>query len=186
MKKIKLKNNLYVLTNEINRTSSHLQFNVDKGENLFDDVIRDADGNDVIDVFEDEEKIATYNGYSTLFVACYVKTEDSISIELINEDIQSQIDTIDRNVEDMGENMQSQINGVRNDVENITPIVLVKDAYIEDTSITFTDVPSGAVSVDTRDTEGNQIDYDMHREGNSITLAFEPLKYVTTITLTIR
>ena len=186
MKKIKLKNNLYTLTNEINRTSSHLQFNVDKEENLFDDVIRDADGNDVIDVFEDEEKIATFNGYSTLFVACYVKAENSISIELINEDIQSQIDNIDKNVEDMGENMQSQINGVRNDVENITPIVLVKDAYIEDTSITFTDVPSGAVSVDTRDTEGNQIDYDMHREGNSITLIFEPLKYVTTITLTIR
>lgn len=186
MRKIKLNNKLYELVNEPNRSASNLQFNVDKGLNTFEQIIEDADGNDIIEIYEDDEKVATFNGYSTLFVACYVKAEDSISIELINEDIQSQIDNIDRNVEDMGENMQSQINGVRNDVENITPIVLVKDAYIEDTSITFTDVPNGSVSVDTIDTEGNQIDYDMHREGNSITLTFEPLKYVTTITLTIR
>lgn len=182
MRKIRLNNRLYELVNEPNRSASNLQFNVVKGENTFESIIDNADGNDIIDVYEDDEKVGTYKGYSELFVASYVKGNDSISIELINNDIIQQIEDLNISIDELDEDIE----GVKQDVANITPITLTKTAYIDDTEIAFEDVPEGALSVYTIDSEGKPIDFEMNRENNVVTLTFEPLEHVTNITLTIR
>lgn len=182
MRKIRLNNKLYELVNEPNRSASNLQFNVDKGLNTFDQIIEDADGNDIIEIYEDDEKVGTYKGYSELFVASYVKGNDSISIELINNDIVQQIEDLNSSIDELDEDIE----GVKQDVANITPITLTKTAYIDDTEIVFEDVPEGTLSIYTIDSEGKPIDFEMNRENNVVTLSFEPLEHVTNITLTIR
>jgi uncharacterized protein YoxC len=191
MRKIQLNGVLYEIVNGVNRSASHLQFNVVKNSNTtFDDIISNADGNDIIDEYEDDTKIATFRGYSNLFVASFVKDLQSyISIELINNDIQQQIDTIDNSLENLSSDIsyqQSQINNVSNDVNNITPTIITKTAYIDDTELLFNNVPDGVISVSTQDTEGNEINYSMQRVGNTVRFTFDPLTLVTEITLTIR
>lgn len=63
----------------------------------------------------------------------------------------------------------------------LTPTVLTKTAYIGDTEITFTDVPSGNLTVFT----DNLIAYSMAKDNDRVTISFEPLSEVTTITISI-
>ena len=70
-------------------------------------------------------------------------------------------------------------------VAKITPHTETKTAYIGDTEVEF-DVPvEGNLSVFVKDTENNYPDFSIVRSGNKITVAFEPLEYVTTITISI-
>lgn len=181
MRYIILNNHLYELVSIPNQTISTLQFNVAKGDSTFDQIIIDADGNQIIDIYEDEEKVATYTGYATFFCASYIKEQGTVSIELSNRDMQSQINSLDVNID----NIQTQINNVIDDVEEITPTELTQIAYIDDTSIVFENVPHGNISVFTRNTEGNEIDYAMDVNDTTVILTFEPLLYVTRITLLI-
>ena len=175
---IELKQVMYDLTDIPNRTSSRLQFSIVKGEHLFDEIIEDADGNETIDVYEDGEKIAIYNGYSNLFVACYVKEQGSISIELLNEDMQSQIDAIGQEQD----NQQGQIDSLNSTVNDITPKTMTEIGYIDDTSVTFTDVPQGKITVYF---DGIEKDCEMERVENNLIVYFEPLEEVTSITISI-
>ena len=78
-------------------------------------------------------------------------------------------------------NTQGQIDDTSNKVENITPTTYTKTAYIGDTEVTFTDVPSGNLTVFT----DNLIEYTMAKDNDRVTISFEPLTEVTTITISI-
>lgn len=84
--------------------------------------------------------------------------------------------------------VQTQINQVpitnkvdetSNKVEQITPYTETKTAYIADTFIVFTNVPSGNLTV--------YFDkpYTVERDADRVTVKFEPLEEVTTITISI-
>lgn len=76
---------------------------------------------------------------------------------------------------------QGQIDNTTNAVEQITPTTYTKTAYIGDTEVTFTDVPSGNLTVFT----DNLIEYSMAKDNDRVTISFEPLSEVTTITISI-
>ena len=78
-------------------------------------------------------------------------------------------------------NTQGQIDDTSNKVENITPTTFTKSAYIGDTEVVFTDVPSGNLTVFT----DNLIEYSMAKDNDRVTISFEPLSEVTTITISI-
>lgn len=81
----------------------------------------------------------------------------------------------------------ADIAGVRQGVEAVTPYKETKTAYIGDTEVAF-DVPEGTgghVTVFVEDSEGNYPLYTLERTGDRITVTFEPLEYVTTITISI-
>lgn len=74
---------------------------------------------------------------------------------------------------------------IEDQIENITPYMAYQKAYIGDTEVIFQNVPKGNLSVYVEDSEGNYLDYKVVREGGVLTVTFEPLENVTTITITI-
>lgn len=64
-------------------------------------------------------------------------------------------------------------------VVEITPWTASKLAYIDDTEVTFTDVPQGSMSVymDTPHT--------YERDGDRVVVKFEPLEEVTEVTINV-
>lgn len=64
-------------------------------------------------------------------------------------------------------------------VTEITPWTASKTAYIDDTEITFTDVPQGNTSV-YMDTPHTYV-----RDGDRVVVRFEPLEEVTEVTISI-
>ena len=66
-----------------------------------------------------------------------------------------------------------------NKVVEITPWTASKTAYIDDTEVTFTDVPQGSMSVYT------DVPHTVERDGDRVTVKFEPLEEVTEVTISI-
>ena len=65
-------------------------------------------------------------------------------------------------------------------IKDLTPYTDTKQAYIGDTEAVFTNAPQGNLTVFM---DG---DYTVDREGGIITVHFEPLEEVTTITISIQ
>lgn len=64
-------------------------------------------------------------------------------------------------------------------VKALTPTILTKTAYIDDTEVVFTNVPSGNMTI------FFDKPYTVTREGNNVFIGFEPLTEATTITISI-
>ena len=80
---------------------------------------------------------------------------------------------------------QGQIDNTSNAVEQITPTTYTKTAYIGDTEVVFTDVPSGNLTVYVTDSEGNIPNYTVTK-AEYIKVAFDtPLENVATVTISI-
>lgn len=71
------------------------------------------------------------------------------------------------------------------ELARVTPYTVTKNAYIDDTEVIFTDVPDGNMSVYVKDNEGNYPAYTVERTGNIVTIHFEPLETVTTVTISV-
>lgn len=73
----------------------------------------------------------------------------------------------------------ADIEGVRQSVSEVTPYTETKTAYIDDTFIVFTNVPSGNLTV--------YFDkpYSVERESGMVTIYFDALEEVTPITISI-
>lgn len=80
----------------------------------------------------------------------------------------------------------ADIDGNRKAVSEITPYTETKTAYLGDTEVIFTDVKDGNLSVFVKDENGNYPDFSVDRNGDIITVYFEPLEYITTITISIQ
>lgn len=78
-----------------------------------------------------------------------------------------------------------QIDSMAGTVKMLTPYTETKTAYLGDTEVSFTDVPSGNLSVYVTDENGNYPDFSVDRNGDTITVYFEPLEYITKITISI-
>lgn len=59
------------------------------------------------------------------------------------------------------------------------PTTLSKTAYIDDTEVTFTDVPTGNMTVYC------SVPHTVERDGDRVTVKFEPLEEVTEVTISI-
>ena len=66
--------------------------------------------------------------------------------------------------------------------EAITPWTASKTAYIDDTEVTFYEVPTGNVTVYIGGYSGN---YTVNRVQDRLTVEFEPLEEVTEVTISI-
>lgn len=75
--------------------------------------------------------------------------------------------------------------GNRQSISNITPYTETKTAYIEDTEVIFEGVANGELTVYVRDSEGNYPNYTIERMGDIVKVLFEPLEYITTVTISL-
>ena len=101
-------------------------------------------------------------------------------------DIETRVNNLENLVNSLIEMMNNDlfytdadIEGVRQSVSEVTPYTETKTAYIADTFIVFTNVPSGNLTV--------YFDkpYTVERDADRVTVKFEPLEEVTTITISI-
>lgn len=185
MKKIYLKSQFYELIDSPNVTASHLQASIKK-EYSIDELLADLEDTATITIKENDETIAVYNGYSKMLAVCVYA--DSISVELINEDIQMQIDELEGRVsglDDVQENQSQEINNLNDRVTELTPYRTTKQTFIGDTELIFENVPDGNLSVYARNVEDAKIDYDVIREGDRVIISFAPLDYVTNFTIEV-
>lgn len=72
-----------------------------------------------------------------------------------------------------------KVDDTANKVTEITPQTFTQTAYIGDTSVAFTEVPTGNMTVYA------PFNYTVEREGDRVTVYFEELEEVTEITISI-
>ena len=65
------------------------------------------------------------------------------------------------------------------------PYTATKTAYIGDSEVVFMDTPEGNLSVYIKDSEGNYPSYTVERISDRIRVSFEPVEYVTEVTISI-
>ena len=78
----------------------------------------------------------------------------------------------------------ADIAGVRKNIGDITPYTETKEAYIDDTEITFKDIPEGDMTVFVSDPA---IEYSVTRENSYVTVVFTaPLEEVIEVTISVQ
>lgn len=73
----------------------------------------------------------------------------------------------------------ADIKGTRQSVTEITPWTASKTAYIEDTEVVFSGVPTGNMTVYCL------VPHTVERDGDRVVVRFEPLEEVTEVTISI-
>lgn len=79
----------------------------------------------------------------------------------------------------------NKVDNTANEVVQITPTTYTKTVGIGETEVTFTDIANGNISVFIKDNEGKFPTFDMDKSGNILTVYFEPLENVATITVSV-
>ena len=105
------------------------------------------------------------------------------------QNLKEKVANLQQTVIQMGKNnapFESKAESAANEVKAITPYTETKTAYLGDTEVIFTDVKDGNLSVFVKDENGNYPDFSVDRNGDIITVYFEPLEYITTITISIQ
>lgn len=95
--------------------------------------------------------------------------------------LENLVNYLSKQITDMKQYSDADMAGARQGISNVTPTTYTKTAYIGDTEVVFTDVPSGNLTVFT----DNLIEYSMAKDNDRVTISFEPLSEVTTITISI-
>jgi hypothetical protein len=102
---------------------------------------------------------------------------DTQRIENLEKRVNALFDIVNRNNFYTG----ADIAGTRQSVSEITPYKETKTAYIDDTEITFDNVPTGNLSVFSTVSE-----YDVNRDGETVIIDFAPLEEVTEFTIMVQ
>ena len=105
------------------------------------------------------------DGMSEALICCYrVKVEDGVVVMRTPYVPSVVLESIDR---------------LGKQTEAITPKQYTKTAYIEDTEVVFTGVPSGNMTVYCT------VPHTVERDGDRVAVKFEPLEEVTEVTISI-
>lgn len=109
-----------------------------------------------------------------------------MTIEKRLSNLENLVNSLSKKIDNNKYYSDADMNGNRQSISNITPYTETKTAYLGDTEITFNDVPEGNLAVFVRDENGNYPDYTVERNADMIVVYFEPLDYITTITISIQ
>lgn len=99
------------------------------------------------------------------------------------EDLEERLNTFEASLLQMAENLVPQtakVDETANKVDAITPYTASKTAYIGDTEVTFENVPQGNLSV------FGLSEYSIDRQSDRITIMFDAVEEVTTVSISIQ
>lgn len=111
-----------------------------------------------------------------------------MNVEYEIQNLKSQVANLQQTIIQMARNntpIVGKVDSTATAVETLTPYKETKTAYLGDTEVIFTDVKNGNLSVYVTDENGNYPDFSVDRNGDTITVYFEPLEYITNITISI-
>lgn len=111
--KIKFHETVYTLVNNPYVFSTRFSAVFEKGENTFDDIIADTLNAETITVYDDEDEVkGIYTGYTTRIALYVLDNNDSVSLELLNTDVEARIEeltgtvsSLDAGVTELAENI---------------------------------------------------------------------------------
>lgn len=109
----------------------------------------------------------TFDGWSEAKICCYKATVSEGNVTMMTPYVDSRL--------------IEHIDQLGRQTEAITPWTASKTAYIDDTSVSFENVPNGNMSVYV----GGVNHTLFEREGDRVTVKFEPLEDVTEVTISI-
>lgn len=107
----------------------------------------------------------TFDGWSDAKICCYKVKVDNGNVTMMTPYVDSRL--------------IEHIDMLGKQVEAVTPTTLTKTAYIDDTEVVFTNVPQGNVSA------YMTVPHTVEREGDRVTVRFEALEEVQTVTINI-
>ena len=100
--------------------------------------------------------------------------------------LEQRVKNLEKSILQMQKNMTplfAKADETASDVKTITPYTATKTAYIDDTELIFTNVPSGAWYVSfSNDVTATRVTKD----GGTLTVEFDPLEKVTEVTITVQ
>ena len=79
----------------------------------------------------------------------------------------------------------ADISGVRKATSDITPFTAIKTAYIDDTYVTFENIPPGNISVFMKDSDGNDVTTIYHVENGNLIVEFYKRESLATVSISI-
>lgn len=109
-----------------------------------------------------------------------------MTIEKRLENLENLVNALMKKIDNNKFYTDADISGNRQSISNITPYTETKTAYIGDTEITFSGVKEGNLSVFLKNDNGDYPNYTIERNNDTLTVYFEPLEYVTTVTISIQ
>jgi len=107
----------------------------------------------------------TFDGWSEAKICCYKATVQDGNVTMMTPYVDSRL--------------IEHIDQLGKQTEAITPKQFTKTAYIEDTEVVFTGVPSGNMTVYCT------VPHTVERDGDRVVVKFEPLEEVTEVTISI-
>lgn len=109
----------------------------------------------------------TFDGWTTAKICCYKVAVKDGNVNMLTPYVDSRL--------------IEHIDMLGREVEKVTPYKQTKTAYIDDTEITFENVPTGNLSVFSTVSE-----YNVNRDGETVIIDFAPLEEVTEFTIMIQ
>ena len=107
----------------------------------------------------------TFDGWSEAKICCYKATVNEGNVTMMTPYVDSRL--------------IEHIDQLGKQTEAITPKQYTKTAYIDDTECIFTEVPTGNMTVYC------SVPHTVERDGDRVTVKFEPLEEVTEVTISI-
>ena len=107
----------------------------------------------------------TFDGWSEAKICCYKATVQDGNVTMMTPYVDSRL--------------IEHIDQLGKQTEAITPKQYTKTAYIEDTEVDFSGVPTGNMTVYC------SVPHTVERDGDRVTVKFEPLEEVTEVTISI-
>lgn len=116
-------------------------------------------------LIELEVKDGTFDGWSEAKICCYKATVNEGKVTMMTPYVDSRL--------------IEHIDQLGKQTEAITPKQYTKTAYIEDTEVVFSGVPTGNMTVYC------SVPHTVERDGDRVVVRFEPLEEVTEVTISI-
>lgn len=113
----------------------------------------------------------TFDGWSEAKICCYKATVNDGNVTMMTPYVDSRL--------------IEHIDQLGKATEAITPKTFTKTAYIDDTEVTFTNVPLGNVSVFMTDKEGKTVPCNFERVYNGIKVDFEKRNSLAEVNISI-
>ena len=107
----------------------------------------------------------TFDGWSEAKICCYKATVQDGNVTMMTPYVDSRL--------------IEHIDQLGRQTEAITPKQFTKTAYIEDTEVVFSGVPTGNMTVYC------SVPHTAERDGDRVAVRFEPLEEVTEVTISI-
>ena len=188
MRTIKFKTTEYQLVDHENVLASSFQATLLKESYTVEEIAEDTVHAEEIKVYEDEELVATYTGYTDMRAISMYGHEEGmvVSVELDNHDVYSQLNNMAEDISAIEEVQDAHTNNLaelNEEVADLTPYVETKIGYYGETEKTFYNVPEGNVTVFFDNYNGS---YSVNRIEDRLTVSFDALENETDITIQIQ